>query len=415
MKTFALAFAVLGTACAGDVTGGGDDTGGGGSDSVELQIAKQKWHDDAYPIFGTVCYACHGGNGPGPDFVKAAQTDYAAMRQQLLTFPEQVVNLDAPDSSRVLQKGAHSSTPALSDTQHTAILGWLQAEKDAQSATTVEEVIETKKVDLLICTGGTPGVTTGCTSSPSDPANCCPVNTVALGDTMQTNPVPGATISFVAQAFGSSLYLSDIYVEASADGVYLEHPLFLSWPKAGGDEIPDILDRYFDTKLNLAKTTTVPVCPGPSCDKVGAGAGAFVRFDPSNQVSITFKKLESFHPDTTTPPMTVGCGTKGFQSFLTNVKPLMTLCATCHQGQNTSATNNMDLTKLASTTDNNACEQAYAHLQLNSPSNSGLILAPQQGVDATHPAAGKLSGTTNPTFAAWSTAINKWITDEQNE
>lgn len=406
MKAFVLLVAVLGSACAGDVIGGDDNTGSGGSDSQTLQVAKQKWHDEAYPILGTVCYACHGGNGPGPSFVGVAQADYAAMRTTLLGFTAQVVNLDAPDSSRILQKGAHSSTPKLTDDQHTKILDWIQAERDAAMASSTDVVIQTSKVDLLICTGGTPGVTTGCTSTPKDAASCCPINTVALGDA-----VPGATVSFVAQPFGTSLYLSEIYVEASTDGVYLEHPLFVSWPKTG-DEVPDILDRFFDVKLNLATASSVPVCPGPSCSKIGAGAAAFVSFDPNNQISLTFKKLEKFHVDDTTPPPVVGCGTKGFASFMTNVKPLMTLCATCHQGQNASATNNMDLTKLASTTDNNACLEAYHHVVLQTPSMSGLLLAPQMGVDLTHPAGGKLAA--GP-YATFSTAVNKWITDEQNE
>ncbi|HEY0250120.1 MAG TPA: hypothetical protein VGC41_01295, partial [Kofleriaceae bacterium] len=157
MRIAFVMIAVLGSACAGTVTGDSDP--GGGSDSDLGKIAKQKWETDAYPIFHGTCFTCHGGNGPGPDFVKAA--DAETMRTTLLNFPTDVVNLSAPDSSRVLTKGAHEGQLALTQPQHDAILGWLTAEKDAQDATMQETVIETARIDVLVCTGGTPGDTSG--------------------------------------------------------------------------------------------------------------------------------------------------------------------------------------------------------------------------------------------------------------
>ena len=63
-----------------------------------------------------------------------------------------------------------------------------------------------------------------------------------------SNAYGGATLS-------SDLYVSDLYLKASTDGVYLEHPLFVSWPDKG-DPIPDSIDRFFAVKMNLAMTTS---------------------------------------------------------------------------------------------------------------------------------------------------------------
>jgi hypothetical protein len=247
----------------------------------------------------------------------------------------------------------------------------------------------------LTCTGGTPGV---------DPT--CPINTIGLDD----DHLVGASISFVAQAYGSDLYLSDIFLKASVDGVYLDHPLFVSWP-AAGSEIVDNLDRFSAIKLNLAATTTTPICPGSSCDHIGAGAAIFVGFASANKLSITFKILEPAHAGTT-QPQPMGCGTNGFASFVNTMKPQLTgLCASCHGGSNAGATGAMDLSKLASATDNNACLQARQHIDTATPANS-TILRPPNGLDAAHPAQGKLTAATNPTLANFTAAVTTWATIE---
>ena len=88
----------------------------------------------------------------------------------------------------------------------------------------------------------------------------------------------------------------------------------------------------------------------------------------------------------------------GFASFKTNVVPLMTTgtqpCNSCHGGQNTGATAAMDLTGLASTTDNTTCLQVRNHINFQVVAQSPILLAPEAGQDATHPL--KLSTTSNP-------------------
>jgi hypothetical protein len=393
MKLSAILVAFTITGCSGLITGD-DDSGGAGSGTVEQQVAQKKWTEDAYPVFANVCSSCHGGaNAAAPWFLKAnTPTD---MRTLLLGWSSPVVvNVPTPDQSRVLLKGAHEGAQALNPTQASSILGWIMAERDAANAGTTSVELTTSKVDVLPCSGGAPGSAT------------CPINTIRLDD----DHLVGASISFVAQPYGNDLYLSDLFLEASTDGVYLDHPLFVSWPPEG-NELVDNLDRFSQTKLNLAATTSTPVCPGPSCDHIGAGAAIFVDFASANKLSITFKVLEPAHADAAPPPP-MGCGTNGFASFLTNMKPVLTgLCAGCHGGSNAGATGAMDLTKLASTTDNNACLQARLHIDTVTPTSS-TILRPPNGLDGAHPVQGKLTGATNPTLASFTTAVTTWATVE---
>ncbi len=391
--------------CTGLISG--DEGGGGGNTTPEAAIALQKFTKDAYPVFSTVCAACHIGMDPKFLAADAAITDpVATMRATLLGFDPSVVNLQAPESSRVLTKGVHSG-PALNAIQSAAILGWLQAEKDAAGAATTTVIITTDKISPLLCTGGVAGDIAGCTTG--DASHCCPINVV----TLDSAGMPGAVVDFVAQPLSSDLYMSDIYVKASTAGVYMEHPLFVSWPVTG-DPIPDTIDRFFAVKLNLAAATAAVSCPGPSCDHIGAGAAAFVGFPPQNRLSITFKVLEAAHPNNTVPVASAGCGTMGFASFLSSVKPDIQPCATmCHAGSNAGAKNAMDLSGLASTTDNNTCLQVRAHVNFQTAAQSGVLLAPQAGQDTAHPF--KLAAGSTPTIADFQTKLNTWISVEASE
>ena len=403
VRLSAAATAALLLGCTGLISG--DGTGGGGTLTPEQQVAAAKFQTDAYPVFSTICAACHSGSDPTIAFVQG--TDAESVRTKLLGWDPQVVNLDAPESSRVLTKGAHAG-PALDATQSSNILGWIQAEKDAAGSTSTTVEIQTPQFSPLLCTGGAAGDVAGCTTG--DASHCCPVNIVKL----DALGLVGAEINFIAQPLSSDLYVSDLYLKASTDGVYLEHPLFVSWPSgANANPIPDNIDRFFAVKMNLAASATTPVCPGPSCDHIGAGAAAFVGFPPTNQLSISFKVLEAYHPDAMTPVAT-GCGTMGFASFLANAKPALQTCATqCHGGSNMGAKNAVDMSGLASTTDNTTCLQIRGNVNFQTVASSPVVLAPQAGQDTTHPF--KLSTTSTPTFANFQTSLNTWISVEATE
>ena len=86
----------------------------------------------------------------------------------------QVVNLDAPQSSRVLTKGLHDG-PALTADQASRLLEWIQAEKAADVQTGTIR-LHPGPFTPLTCTGGNASDTAGCSSSPADPTHCCPLN-----------------------------------------------------------------------------------------------------------------------------------------------------------------------------------------------------------------------------------------------
>jgi hypothetical protein len=103
----------------------------------------------------------------------------------------------------------------------------------------------------------------------------------------------------------------------------------------------------------------------------------------------------------------------GFASFVTNAKPVMTTCQQqCHGGNNPGAKAAMDLSGLASTTDNNTCLQVRSHVNFQTVAQSGVLLAPQPGADTAHPF--KLSTTSTPTIANFQAALNTWIAVDAN-
>lgn len=399
--TIATLTLVLG-GCTGLIGGNGD-----GNLTPEQLAARAKWTSSALPVFKTNCVSCHAGSDPATAFLQG--TTDLGMRETLLGFDPQVVNLEAAESSRVLTKGSHAG-PALDATQTSAVLVWIQAEKDAAMKGNTGPQLETAKFTPKLCTGTAPvpGDASDCGAAN---IKCCPINNVPLDDL----GLVGAEIDFVAQPLSDDLYVTDLYLKASTDGVYLEHPLFSSWDADTTPgtlaPIPDKIDRFFSVKLNLAQSPTAPTCPGPSCSLIANGAAAFVGFRPNRQISISFKMLEAFHPDTMPPPAPTGCGTAGFASFLTNVKPVITTCQTqCHGGTNQGAKNAMDLSGLASATDNNTCLQVRAHVNFQTVGQSGVLLAPDPAGDAAHPF--KLSAASTPTLANFQTALNTWITVE---
>src|SRR5262245_59504558 len=167
---------------------------GGSSDS---SIAKKAFIDKAFPPLQTNCMTCHNGSmdsdtqhigflANGPDALK--------IRDTLLAYTPAVVNTDAPPSSRILTKGLHNG-PALVNSDASAILEWIQAEKDAiPTPGDGAPSLETEPFIPRLCTGGVPGDAT------------CPINEV----TLDSIGAPGSKIQFVAQALGSGLYLNNL-------------------------------------------------------------------------------------------------------------------------------------------------------------------------------------------------------------
>lgn len=389
-------FALVG--CVGVIDSGGDK-----NLTPEQRIAQQKWLDLALPtIKAATCNGCHAGSQPDIAFLTGASD--LAIRDTLVQFNPQVVNLDAPQSSRLLTKGPHNG-PALQADQASNILEWINAEKSAAgtgSGSGGNTGIETAKFTPQICTSGAPGT-----------ANC-PINHVALDGV----GLVGAEIQFVAQALGNTdTYVNDLYLKAAADGAYIEHPLFVSWPADTTQKpIPDSIDRFFNVKLDLAKATGTVACPGPSCDSIGGGTAAFVGFPPNNQMTIHFKVVMPFQP-ASGGGGGGGGGCKRLDSFQTNVLPKLTTamakvgggtiqCDGCHAGANSGATSAMNITGIGGADVMAACNQVRTRLSLQDIPNSGVILAPTGS--ATHPE--KIAPPDDATFKA---AITAWANDEK--
>jgi mono/diheme cytochrome c family protein len=380
--------AIGASGCTGIIDNGSQNAGL----TPEQAIAKDAWLKKALPALRTNCIACHGSQ-VSIDFLKGAGD--MDIRDNLVAFTPEVVNLDAVQSSRLVTKGTHNG-PSLSADDASSILEWISAEKDAQSAGMGSgsggPVLETKKFSVLICTGGVPGDAT------------CPINTVLLDDT----GLAGAKITFVAQALSDSLYVNDLYLEAGTDGAYLEHPLFVSWPAAGGTAKPDAIDRFFNVKMNLMAATK---------DQIGGGAAPFVGFIPSDQLSVHFKVVKPYQPGTGGTGGTggtTGGGCKKLTEFKANAQgPLSTNCGSCHANKaaQPAAVSAMDLTGIAAADDvtlQGVCNQALTRVNKVTPLQSGFYIAPNPGNATNHPFKFPSAGA----FGTFKTSMDVWINAE---
>src|SRR6185295_673711 len=97
----------------------------------EQRDARRQWKDEALPVFRSACIVCHDGSRVGVGFLTGGPDDFA-IRDHVMAFDPAVVNLEAPSSSRILQKGLHEG-PMLGVEDSFSILSWIQAEKSVQS------------------------------------------------------------------------------------------------------------------------------------------------------------------------------------------------------------------------------------------------------------------------------------------
>jgi hypothetical protein len=235
---------------------------------ITEQVAQQAWVDKALPILGIKCLMCHDGSMPNIGYI--AGTDDLMRRETLVSYVPRVVNLGAPQSSRIVTKGSHTG-PALDVTEASDLIVWIRTEAKARPNTTPP--LRTAMVTPMVCT---------------DPANvggpACPINMIDL------TPLGAAgTFEFVIQQVGSDSYYTNLKVKAGAEGLYIEHILFETY--AGGAEpvIPDPIDRYFATTLNLMPGTEMPL---------GTGTASLAGFSAIDPVSFRFDVVEKFRPGT---------------------------------------------------------------------------------------------------------------------
>jgi mono/diheme cytochrome c family protein len=365
------------------------DDGAGGNVSPEEQLARQLFVQKAKPVFDNTCAACHSGSDPSIAFLQAP--DPMAIREKLLA--SDYISLEAPQSSRLLTKGAHAG-PAMTASEASDVLEWLSAERDAAGvAGTADTGLETARFTPVLCTGGSPG----------DPT--CPVTYVDI--TGLVEGWGGARIKFVAQPLSQDLYVTNLALEGGPDGVYIEHPLFVSWP-AEGDPIPDTLDRFFNVKMNLMA--------GAMASPINGGTAAFINFSPNNQLTIHFKVVDRFRPDSGGGGggMMTAAGCKALTQFKANAQaPLRTSCGGCHANAgNANARGAMDLTGINATDDatlQNVCNQARTRINFQDTNASGFYIAPNPAMATNHPF--KFPAQTN--FDTFKAAVDVWVQAEK--
>ena len=239
----------LGTACTGEIQ----------SDNLEglppaEQVARSAWVEKALPVFTTACNSCHGGSMPAVAYVTGA--DDLMKRDTLVNYVPRIVNLGAPQSSRVLTKGDHSGTgggPALLSNQATDILTWILAEAKAHPVAAIRS----------------------------------PMFTPTMDNTIDLTPLgTAATLTFSIQQIGADVYLTNVKLKAGADGLYFEHPLFETYSMGATEPKPDPVDNFFAVQQNLMPNQEIPFVPA------AATIQGFLATDP---MSIRFDVFEKKH------------------------------------------------------------------------------------------------------------------------
>src|SRR5690606_32186298 len=137
-------------------------------------------------------------NPAAPPYLAGA--DDLERRETLVSHVPRVVNLGAPQSSRMLTAGDHTALmggPALPAPEASDILTWINAERLARPQ---PDPTRTMPVAAQICTAGNPG----------DPT--CPINTIDLSAVGPT-PVP-ATLEFVLSPLGTDSYYTNLKIKA---------------------------------------------------------------------------------------------------------------------------------------------------------------------------------------------------------
>jgi cytochrome c553 len=375
--------AILMMGCSGLIDGGDGDV------SAEEKLARQLFVQKAKPVFDTTCASCHSGSDINTAFLLGANP----MEVRATLLGADVVNLEAPQTSRILTKGAHSG-PALLASQASDLLEWLSAERDAAGvAGGVDTGLETAAFTPVICTGGAPG-------SPT-----CPITTVDISGLVEG--WAGAQITFVAQALSQDLYVTNLALSGFGEGVYIEHPLFVSRP-IERQPIPDSLDRFHNVKMNLMA--------GSMPTQISGGTAAFINFAPADQISIHFKVVDRFRADGP-GGMGMGMGALGcktLEAFKANARgPLQTNCGSCHANAgNANARGAMDLVGIGAADDmtlQGVCNQARTRINFQDTNASGFYIAPNPAMATNHPF--KFPAQAN--FDTFKAAVDVWVQAEK--
>jgi cytochrome c553 len=346
----------------GSSNGGGivtsDLDGGTSSDASAAASQARALFEALYPSLSTTCGgACHAqGVGGAPIWLGLPDPYTSATKFPGIIGPD-------PGTSIIVTKGRHEGPP-LADPLLTQVMGWLTAEAAALPVVTL----------------------------PSTPAF-----TVTMGSNdidCSAAGIPGLHVTFGASASGDLLTLANLEVVTPATtGATITYPIFALLPQGA----PEIDDASFS---NLVQT----VAAGTTTS-LGPGLLLLTQWATSDQMKIEFTALVKATVADGGSSTTGGC--KSVASFTANAVPAIqaNTCLTCH---NTGGSGNpsLDLSALAANPpdDAAACAQALTRVNLTTPAQSEIILAPT-GQVANHPF--------QNASQSFVTMMETWITAEQ--
>jgi mono/diheme cytochrome c family protein len=280
--------------------------------------------------------ACHAQGAGGAPLWLGPPDPYISA----VSFPGIVVA--NPGASIVITKGRHEG-PALQDPLLTQVTQWLTVEAAALPVVTLPQ---------------TPpfAVTMGANN----------IDCSAAG-------VAGTHITFDAAVTGNDITLSNLNLVApAATGVHIVYPIFAVLPQGA----PEIDDQSFSNEdQTVGAGETAPL---------GPGLLILTDWSAGAQMKIEFTTLAAA---TVVDSGTLAGGCKALSTFTANAVPAIqaNTCLTCHNsgGSGNAA---MDLSGLAATPpdDATACAQALAQVNLTTPAQSNIILAPTGGL-TNHP------------------------------
>ncbi len=360
--------------------------------------ARRLWDEKAWPVLELQCAGCHM-TMPMIDFLNTNGADLAvspyAIREALIGYTPAVVNLETPPSSRLLTKGFHNG-PELTPAESSDLLEWIRAEQDARpqpGEVGGAPLLKTNAIMPQVCPAGTP-------------LPQCPVNTLDLS----TLGLTGAAITFTAIQFPSQLYINQLKLVGGTSGAYIEHPLFVSRPPPPGpnepakEPIADPIDRFFNLKMNLEMAAE---------EMIDGGTASFVGFPVENTLEVHFRVITPYKMEE--GPGNGGTGTTGgckaLPAFKTNAAAVLQQnCGSCHNANNNDAKGALDMTGINSADDAQimlACNQVKTRINLTTPAQSGLYLAPAPG-NTNHPI--QLPAATHTNLM---NMVGIWVTAEQ--
>ncbi len=358
------AFAVGATACIGGAPIGGDsEPDAMSADLTEEELARQEFEVNVAPLLTSYCGSCHDTDTSVPFMDNGTgSTMYAS----IMGWPG-LISLRVPSASSLLSKGDHAG-PGWQPSQADIVRDWIAGEARLLPE---NEGLET-----------------------------APFIPVAGDNTIDLAPIglPGASLSFFMDPLSSGMYLSQVSLNAAAEGVHIVHPTFVPWE--GDTPAPDPVDRFSNVDLYAPATESV---------FVGGGTLILVGVDSAAPISVRFETAEI-----ASQGETVLDGCKDVASFTANAQPqLDQFCTSCHGGGVAGATAATDMTKIDDLSAEGqlaACGQILSRVNLMDANNSSIFLAAEPGGAASH--SYKLPNTN--AFNTFRSSLLTWITAEQN-